>query len=141
MTRRSWLVAGLAASLSLALLGCAGEPDKDLVTTKSGLQYKDLKEGEGPAAQDGDVVVVHYTGWLKTGKQFDSSVGKEPYLFQIGKSSVIKGWHEGVAGMKVGGKRRLIIPPDLGYGSQGKLPAIPGNATLIFDVELLKIEK
>lgn len=103
------------------------------------LKIKDVKKGSGPAAKSGDSVTVNYTGWLANGTKFDSSVGKQPFTFTIDAGQVIKGWDKGVAGMKVGGKRRLIIPSDLGYGPQGYPPVIPQNATLIFDVEMLKI--
>ena len=109
-------------------------------TTTSGLQYWDLKVGTGPTAQKDQMVKVHYTGWLTTGKKFDSSVDRgEPFTFTLGAGQVIKGWDEGVAGMKVGGKRQLRIPPELGYGGQGSSGVIPPNATLIFDVELLGV--
>lgn len=109
-------------------------------TTVSGLQYWDIKLGTGPEAVKGQMVKVHYTGWLTTGKKFDSSVDRaEPFTFTLGQGQVIKGWDEGVAGMKVGGKRQLRIPPELGYGAQGAPGAIPPNATLIFDVELLGV--
>jgi FKBP-type peptidyl-prolyl cis-trans isomerase len=111
-----------------------------VITTASGLKYIDLKEGTGPAAKAGDTVEVHYTGWLTNGKKFDSSVGKKPFPFKIGAGMVIKGWDEGVAGMKVGGKRKLMIPPELGYGARGFDGVIPPNAELIFEVELLKIK-
>lgn len=107
--------------------------------TASGLQYWDIRAGTGPVAKEGDKVKVHYTGWLTTGKKFDSSVGAAPFEFTIGASEVIKGWDEGVAGMKVGGKRQLRIPPDLAYGEAGHPPQIPQNATLIFDVRLVAI--
>jgi FKBP-type peptidyl-prolyl cis-trans isomerase len=112
----------------------------DGTTTADGLQYWDIKVGTGQTAKAGDHVKVHYTGWLTTGKKFDSSVdAHSPFDFTIGKGDVIKGWDEGVAGMKVGGKRQLRIPPDLGYGATGSPGAIPPNATLIFDVQLLAI--
>ena len=112
----------------------------DIVTTKSGLKYIDTKIGAGRVARPGDSVLVHYTGTFPDGKKFDSSRDRgEPFPFTIGKSSVIKGWHEGVAGMKEGGKRTLIIPPGLGYGPGGSPPVIPPNATLHFDIELLKV--
>ncbi len=113
----------------------------DGVKTDSGLQYWDIKVGLGPFAKAGDHVKVHYTGWLTTGKKFDSSVdAHQPYEFTLGQGEVIKGWDEGVAGMKVGGKRQLRIPPQLAYGEAGHPPQIPENATLIFDVQLLAVK-
>jgi hypothetical protein len=111
-------------------------------STSSGLQYWDLKQGTGTTASTGKTVSVHYTGWLaKDGKKFDSSVDRgQPFMFQLGAGQVIKGWDEGVSGMKVGGKRQLRIPPDLGYGNRGAGGVIPPNATLIFDVELLGVK-
>ena len=112
-------------------------------STSSGLQYWDLKEGTGTTASAGKTVSVHYTGWLASnGKKFDSSVDRgQPFMFQLGAGQVIKGWDEGVSGMKVGGKRQLRIPPELGYGSRGAGGGvIPANATLIFDVELLAVK-
>ena len=110
------------------------------VTTPSGLQYVDSKVGEGKSPQSGQRVKVHYTGWLTNGKKFDSSVDRgDPFVFTIGQGQVIRGWDEGVATMKVGGKRKLTIPPDLGYGPRGAGGVIPGNATLVFEVELLGI--
>jgi FKBP-type peptidyl-prolyl cis-trans isomerase len=115
--------------------------EKKVVETKSGLKYTDEKEGTGDRAQAGDTVEVHYTGWLKDGKKFDSSVDRgKPFSFKLGAGMVIKGWDEGVAGMRVGGKRKLIIPPDLGYGKRGAGNVIPPDAELTFDVELLKIK-
>ncbi len=111
-----------------------------MTTTSSGLQYEDLEIGEGPQAEVGNTVQVHYTGWLTDGTKFDSSVDRnQPFEFSLGAGRVIKGWDEGVAGMQVGGKRKLTIPPDLGYGARGAGGVIPPDATLIFDVELLKI--
>jgi FKBP-type peptidyl-prolyl cis-trans isomerase FkpA len=113
----------------------------DGIKTDSGLQYWDLKVGTGDVAKEGSRVKVHYTGWLTTGKKFDSSVdAHQPYDFKLGQGEVIKGWDEGVAGMKVGGKRQLRIPPELAYGEAGHPPQIPPNATLIFDVQLLAIK-
>ena len=107
----------------------------------SGLKYEDLAEGEGPVAEPGQQVTVHYTGWLEDGTRFDSSHDRnEPFRFPLGKGRVIRGWDEGVAGMKVGGKRRLVIPPHLGYGAQGAGGVIPPNATLVFEVELLDVQ-
>jgi FKBP-type peptidyl-prolyl cis-trans isomerase len=119
---------------------------KDATTTKSGLKYVDIKVGAGDEAIKGKTVTVHYTGWLyvngKRGAKFDSSVGKQPFNFKLGAGEVIKGWDEGVAGMKVGGKRELFIPPDLAYGSSGVGGGlIPPNSTLDFEVELLKVSK
>jgi FKBP-type peptidyl-prolyl cis-trans isomerase FkpA len=111
------------------------------VKTDSGLQYWDIKVGNGTEAKQGSHVRVHYTGWLTTGKKFDSSVDAgKPFDFTIGRGEVIKGWEEGVAGMKVGGKRQLRIPPELAYGAQGYPGVIPANATLIFDVQLLQVQ-
>jgi FKBP-type peptidyl-prolyl cis-trans isomerase len=113
-------------------------PEGKEVTTSSGLQYIDLKLGTGATAQASQTAIVHYTGWLESGKKFDSSVDRgQPFSFPLGAGRVIKGWDEGVQGMKVGGKRKLIIPPSLGYGARGAGGVIPPNATLIFEVELL----
>lgn len=111
------------------------------ITTKSGLQYLDMEEGQGAVAVAGRTVTVHYTGTLRGGKKFDSSLDRdEPFTFELGAGRVIKGWDEGVAGMRIGGKRKLIIPPELGYGSRGAGSVIPPGATLFFDVELLGVE-
>lgn len=117
-------------------------PDSDgFYVTRSGLKFKDLVKGQGARPQTGQTVVVHYTGWLVDGQKFDSSVDRgEPFVFVIGQGNVIKGWDEGVKGMQVGGKRRLTIPPRLGYGEKGAGESIPPNATLIFEVELLGIK-
>lgn len=115
--------------------------EENEVTTDSGLKYVDYVVGEGASPKKGDMVVVHYTGTLTDGTKFDSSVDRgQPFQFQIGVGQVIKGWDEGVMSMKVGGKRKLIIPPDLGYGARGAGGVIPPNATLLFDVELLDIK-
>ena len=117
------------------------EREKKVITTKSGLKFIDEVEGTGATAKAGDQVSVHYTGKLKDGAKFDSSVDRnKPFDFPLGAGRVIKGWDEGVAGMKVGGKRKLIIPPELGYGAAGAGGVIPPNAQLHFDVELLKIK-
>ena len=116
-----------------------------MTTTSTGLQYEDTKVGDGASPQKGQTCVMHYTGWLyesgQKGKKFDSSVDRgEPFEFPIGTGRVIKGWDEGVASMKVGGKRTLIIPPQLGYGARGAGGVIPPNATLLFEVELLGVK-
>jgi FKBP-type peptidyl-prolyl cis-trans isomerase FkpA len=111
-----------------------------MVTTPSGLQYDELQEGSGAAAKSGDTVEVHYTGWLTNGTKFDSSHDRNrPFSFRLGAGQVIKGWDEGVAGMKPGGKRKLTIPAALGYGSRGAGGVIPPNADLVFEVELLRV--
>jgi FKBP-type peptidyl-prolyl cis-trans isomerase len=141
------LTAGFAAAQAAAKKPAApntSAPTKvtgDGVKTASGLQYWDIKVGTGTVAKEGSHVRVHYTGWLTTGKKFDSSVDAgKPFDFRIGNGDVIKGWEEGVAGMKVGGKRQLRIPPQLGYGANGYPGVIPANATLIFDVQLLGVQ-
>lgn len=135
--------------LALALLSPleAAEKEKgpaqkeNTVKTASGLEYVDQVEGKGASPKKGQTVVVHYTGWLTDGKKFDSSRDRnEPFAFQIGVGQVIPGWDEGVMTMKVGGKRKLTIPPDLAYGKRGAGGVIPPNATLVFDVELLDIK-
>ena len=115
-----------------------------MITTPSGLQYLDTTVGDGAEATAGQRVTVHYTGWLYNndtqGAKFDSSKDRrDPFVFSLGAGMVIRGWDEGVAGMKVGGARTLIIPPELGYGARGAGGVIPGNATLKFDVELLEL--
>ncbi len=120
----------------------AGKMEKqDTVTTASGLKYIDIKVGNGAVPKAGQVVEVHYTGWLTDGKKFDSSKDRnKPFSFPLGQGRVIKGWDEGLSTMKVGGVRRLIIPPQLGYGTSGAGGVIPPNATLVFEVEFLGIK-
>jgi len=114
----------------------------DYTAMESGLRYHDLTEGDGAEATSGDRVTVHYNGWLEADSTlFDSSIQRgQPFSFELGTGQVIRGWDEGVAGMKVGGERQLVIPPDLAYGSQGAGDAIPPDATLIFEVELLSVD-
>jgi peptidylprolyl isomerase len=136
----------LVLVLTVAIVAFAGTAvaQETSVTTPSGLKIEDSKVGDGAAPETGQICVMHYTGWLyengQKGRKFDSSVDRgEPFEFPIGTGRVIKGWDEGVASMKVGGKRTLIIPPELGYGARGAGGVIPPNATLIFDVELLDL--
>lgn len=140
----SWLLAQSSTQKRAATVPNTKAPTKVTgpgVKTASGLQYWDIKVGTGQEAKDGDHVKVHYTGWLTSGKKFDSSVdAHQPFELTLGKGEVIKGWDEGIAGMKVGGKRQLRIPPDLAYGAKGYPGVIPPNATLIFDVQLLSIK-
>jgi FKBP-type peptidyl-prolyl cis-trans isomerase len=138
------VIGGLAIGLSLAdeKEKKDSKTEEKTVKTDSGLEYIDQKEGTGEAAKAGNTVSVHYTGTLKdSGKKFDSSLDRgQPFKFKLGAGMVIKGWDEGVAGMKVGGKRKLIIPSKLAYGERGAGGLIPPNADLVFEVELLKIE-
>jgi FKBP-type peptidyl-prolyl cis-trans isomerase len=146
MKRAFWtgLSALAIAGVVLAVTADLSAGDKKggkMVTTKTGLKYEDVKVGTGAEAKAGDTVEVHYTGTLANGKKFDSSKDRgQPFPFKLGAGKVIKGWDEGVAGMKVGGVRKLVIPPELGYGARGFPPVIPGNAELHFEVELLKIK-
>lgn len=117
------------------------QANPNAVKTPSGLSYVDEVVGSGPSPQTGQTVSVHYTGWLTNGQKFDSSLDRgQPFEFVLGQGQVIRGWDEGVASMKVGGKRKLTIPPDLGYGARGAGGAIPPNATLVFEVQLLNIK-
>jgi FKBP-type peptidyl-prolyl cis-trans isomerase FkpA len=160
MTRKFVLAATLFAVLGIAS-GCGGNDKPSApaaasapstsapmkvtgppTTTPSGLQYWDIVVGNGAMAKSGIMVKVHYSGFLTNGQKFDSSRDRgQPFIFPLGEGQVIKGWDEGVAGMKVGGQRQLRIPPELGYGAAGAPGAIPPNATLIFDVELLEVGK
>jgi peptidylprolyl isomerase len=142
LSRRKLLIT--AAALAGAPTVAMAQAGKKM-TTSSGLQIEDTKAGTGASPRTGQTCVMHYTGWLyengAKGKKFDSSVDRgDPFEFPIGTGRVIKGWDEGVATMKVGGKRTLIIPPSLGYGARGAGGAIPPNATLIFEVELLGVK-
>jgi FKBP-type peptidyl-prolyl cis-trans isomerase len=145
LSRRAFAGVAFAAGLIAALPVQAQSPAQEK-TTASGLRYIDTKLGNGATAQPGQTAIVHYTGWLyiagEKGRQFDSSRTRgQPFSFPLGGGRVIKGWDEGVAGMKVGGQRTLIVPPQLGYGAQGVGGGvIPPNATLIFDVELLDLK-
>ncbi len=133
-------IAQAAADLAPDVTPEAAMPAEELVTTDSGLQYVDVVEGTGAMPQPGQRVTVHYTGTLEDGTKFDSSRDRgRPFTFQIGVGQVIKGWDEGVGTMRVGGQRKLVIPAELGYGSRGAGGVIPPNATLLFDVELLRI--
>jgi len=147
-----------SVTLSLALPACADEKtapakpvaaadkkESKMKTTPSGLQYEDTVEGTGASPKTGQTCVMHYTGWLfenkAKGKKFDSSLDRgQPFEFPIGQGRVIQGWDEGVATMKVGGKRTLVIPPSIGYGTRGAGGVIPPNATLLFEVELLGVK-
>jgi FKBP-type peptidyl-prolyl cis-trans isomerase len=136
-----FVIAQSAAKKSTADTSAPTKVTGDGVKTDSGLVYWDIRVGNGAVAKEGSHVRVHYTGWLTSGKKFDSSVDAgKPFDFTIGNGEVIKGWEEGVAGMKVGGKRQLRIPPALAYGTQGYPGAIPANATLIFDIQLLGVQ-
>ncbi len=144
MMKRNWLwlpaLAGLGALVVCLFVIADDKKEEKVIKTDSGLQYVELKEGDGAAAKSGDTVEVYYTGWLKDGKKFDSNVGKDAFKVTIGKTKVIKGWTEGLVGIKAGGKRKLIIPADLAYGKDGYGDVIPPNAELTFEVEVVKIK-
>ena len=134
------LCIAVVGMLQMGVAHAENLPKETIVTTPSGLKYAEIEVGTGAIPKAGQKVTVHYTGTLENGKKFDSSLDRgQPFQFQIGIGQVIKGWDEGLGTMKVGGKRKLIIPPDLGYGSRGAGGVIPGNATLIFTVELLGV--
>jgi FKBP-type peptidyl-prolyl cis-trans isomerase len=135
------IIVGLAVSAVAYVLSHRGPAQGAEVTSASGLKYIDVVEGTGATPKTGQMVTVQYTGTLENGKKFDSSLDHgQPYEFPIGTGRVIKGWDEGLATMKVGGKRKLIIPPSLGYGVRGSPPNIPPNSILLFDVELLDVK-
>jgi peptidylprolyl isomerase len=150
VTRATIITACAAVALALIAITISGgaamaQSSVKPVTTSTGLQIVDTKVGTGPSPRQNQTAVVHYTGWLYVngakGKKFDSSVDRnEPFEFPVGAGRVIQGWDQGVATMKVGGKRTLIVPPQLGYGASGAGGVIPPNATLIFDVELLRLK-
>ena len=143
--RHACAAVALTITAAITPLGRSDAATDKVIEMPSGLKYTDTETGDGATAVAGKKVSVHYTGWLSNngakGAKFDSSVDRgQPFQFTLGAHQVIAGWDEGVAGMKVGGKRTLIIPPELGYGARGAGGAIPANATLIFDVELLGVQ-
>lgn len=152
---KRWPIALCALSATLALVACRSDsngaapaPGEDpgcergVVTTDSGLEYEDTRCGDGQVAEVGDTLTVHYMGRLQNGKRFDSSRERgAPFTFQLGAGLAIRGWDEGLQGMREGGKRRLVIPAELGYGRAGSPPIIPRNSTVIFAVELLEVQK
>ena len=145
LIRFACAVLALAIAAAVMPLGRADAATNQVIEMPNGLKYTDTKTGDGAAATPGNKVSVHYTGWLYNsgakGAKFDSSVDRgQPFQFTLGAHQVIAGWDEGVAGMKIGGKRTLIIPPELGYGARGAGGVIPPNATLMFDVELLGVQ-
>ena len=145
LIRFACAVLALAIAAAVPQLGRVDAATNQVIEMPNGLKYTDTKTGDGATATPGSKVSVHYTGWLYNnntkGAKFDSSVDRgKPFEFKLGAHQVIAGWDEGVAGMKVGGKRTLIIPPELGYGARGAGGVIPPNATLMFDVELLGVQ-
>ena len=145
LIRFACAVLALAIAAVVTPLGRVDAAENQVIEMPNGLKYTDTKTGDGATATSGNKVSVHYTGWLYNngakGAKFDSSVDRgQPFQFTLGAHQVIAGWDEGVAGMKVGGKRTLIIPPELGYGARGAGGVIPPNATLMFDVELVGVQ-
>lgn len=135
------VVVVIAASAIGYLISKRGGTSETLITNPSGLKYSDMTVGTGATPQRGQTVTVHYTGTLENGKKFDSSRDRgTPMEFKFGVQPMIKGWDEGLETMKVGGRRKLVVPPALGYGAQGRPPSIPGNSTLLFDIELLGVK-
>lgn len=135
------LIGAVVAGAGVAYARHHHRPKEKIVKLADGLSYVDELVGKGPVAKPGHQVTVHYTGWLTNGTKFDSSLDRgQPFVFQLGAGQVIKGWDQGVAGMKVGGKRKLTIPASLGYGARGAGGVIPPNATLIFEVQLLGVK-
>jgi peptidylprolyl isomerase len=141
MKRVHWFPIALLAGFSGFLVtGCGGK-GMEGTQTASGLIINDLRVGAGPAVENGDIAVVKYTGWLRDGKKFDSNAdSNDPFQVFVGQGFVIKGWDEGLIGMRPGGKRKLLIPPELGYGARGSPPKIPPNSWLIFEIELVSIK-
>jgi FKBP-type peptidyl-prolyl cis-trans isomerase len=148
MTFGKWI--GVAAA-AVVLAGCADNPlapeappelpaGVQFQQTASGLQFAEVRVGTGARAATGNTVAVHYTGWLEDGTRFDTSMDRAPFTFTVGRGDVIPGWHEGIRGMRVGGTRRLIIPPHLGYRDRDDVQGIPPGSTLIFDVTLRAIQ-
>jgi FKBP-type peptidyl-prolyl cis-trans isomerase len=145
---------GLFLVSSMGIIGCGAEGQKNAsgektsasdkpggtVKLPSGLQYEDITIGTGPEVTTGKVIDCFYTGWLKNGTKFDSNVGKKPLSIRVGAGEVIRGWDEGIPGMKEGGKRKLLIPPDMAYGAPGRPPVIPPYSDLIFEVEVVKVK-
>jgi peptidylprolyl isomerase len=141
----AWVIASIGSLAAVAPTAASAQETSKMTTTPSGLQITDTQVGTGATPRSGQICVMHYTGWLyengAKGKKFDSSLDRgKPFEFTIGQGQVIRGWDEGVATMKTGGKRTLIIPPELGYGARGAGGVIPPNATLIFEVELLEVK-
>ena len=137
---------GILSAVVLGMVGCGDSNPTSPSTPSAPFSQTDLRAGTGAGAAAGNLVTVDYTGWLydpsrseQKGQQFDSSIGRQPFSFRLGAGQVIRGWDQGVVGMQVGGQRRLVIPPELAYGSQGSGGVIPPNATLVFDIELLSV--